>query len=111
MSCVLSLGHAFCELVLFRVGNGAFFIGLPFPICLIKIMHFGNYSLILVLLLQIFEIISVVENVHGNLMSVEMPCLMPVCSLGAFWLERRWHFQTCFPLKFAPSGDRLIVRQ
>lgn len=78
----------FYEFVLFRVGNDAFFIGLPLPICLIKMKHFGNYILILVLLLQIFEIISVAENIRGNLMSVELPCLMPVCSLGACWLER-----------------------
>lgn len=88
MSCVLFLGHAFYELVLFRVEDDAFFIGFPLPIWLIKIKHFGNYILILVILLQIFEIIFVAENIHGNLMSVEMPCLMPVCSLGACWLER-----------------------
>lgn len=78
MSCLFFLGHAFCKLIFFRAGDGAFLIGLPIQICLIKNKHCGNCILVLVLLLQIFEIISVAENIHGNLMSLEMPCLMPV---------------------------------
>lgn len=80
MSCLLFLGHAFSKLVFFRAGDGAFLIGLPIPICLIKNKHFGNCILVLVLLLQIFEIISVAENIHGNLMSLDMPWLTPVHS-------------------------------
>lgn len=55
----------------------------PLPTCLIKIKHFGKNILVLVLCCssEIFEGIVIAENTCGNLMSVEVLCLMLVCGL------------------------------